>query len=264
MWAQRGLWTRKSYTCVYTYHTLMSLSDSGESVHKEPVTSTQLVLRIWHPDCWTLETTESADAGMVAHGVYVVDGLINARVTAYGDSIAAVETLIEEIETSSHTRSVQRITQTFEPRGRKVTEGNTTENLIVRYDEENSIHDALVRRGFVPAEPIRIHGGREYWTVITNGPRSALRSNLEEIEQEMEAEISIQSTGPARSKDWATVLGDDLSQRQREVIELARRSGYYAWPRESSAADLAAELDISKTTLLEHLRKAESKVLGMK
>ena len=240
----------------------MSLSNTGESVHGDPTTNSQLVLSIWHPGCWTLETTESSDAGLVAHGVYVIDGFVNARVTAYGDNIADVETLVETAESSPHTESVQRITQTFEPRGQKVTAGNTTENLLVRYAEDNSIHDTLVTRGFVPTEPIRIHGGREYWTVVAAGPRAELTARLDEIERTMDADISIQSTGPARTKDWATVLGDDLSQRQREVIELARRRGYYAWPRETSAADLAAELDISKTTLLEHLRKAESKVLG--
>ena len=55
---------------------------------------------------------------------------------------------------------------------------------------------------------------------------------------------------------------DDLSERQREVYDLARAEGYYSWPRETSAGDLAAELDVSKATLLEHLRKAESKLLG--
>ena len=242
----------------------MSLTDSGESIYDGPITSSQLVLSIWHPDCWTLEATESANAGLVAHGVYVIDGLVNARVTAYGDSIADVEALIETVESSSHTDSIQRITQTFEPRGQKVTAGNTAENLLVRYSEEHSIHNALVTRGFVPAEPIRIHGGREYWTVVASGPRTELTAHLNEIERTMDADITIQSTGPARTKDWAAVLSDDLSQRQREVIELARQRGYYAWPRETSAADLAAELDISKTTLLEHLRKAESKVLGPK
>jgi len=51
-----------------------------------------------------------------------------------------------------------------------------------------------------------------------------------------------------------------LSERQREVFKLARRRGYYEWPREVSATELAEELDVSKATALEHLRKAEAKI----
>jgi predicted DNA binding protein len=45
------------------------------------------------------------------------------------------------------------------------------------------------------------------------------------------------------------------------VYEHARNAGYYEWPREASTRELADELDVSKTTLLEHLRKAEAKLL---
>ncbi|MFB9806956.1 helix-turn-helix domain-containing protein [Haladaptatus pallidirubidus] len=52
-----------------------------------------------------------------------------------------------------------------------------------------------------------------------------------------------------------------LSSRQAEVIELALVSGYFDWPRKIEAQDLASELDIAHPTFLEHLRKAEKKLL---
>jgi predicted DNA binding protein len=52
-----------------------------------------------------------------------------------------------------------------------------------------------------------------------------------------------------------------LSSRQAEVIELALASGYFDWPRKVEAQDLASELDIAHSTFLEHLRKAEKKLL---
>jgi len=55
--------------------------------------------------------------------------------------------------------------------------------------------------------------------------------------------------------------GGTLSARQAEVIELALEHGYFEWPREIDAEALAAELDIAHPTLLEHLRKAEKKLL---
>jgi predicted DNA binding protein len=45
------------------------------------------------------------------------------------------------------------------------------------------------------------------------------------------------------------------------VFLFAREHGYYEWPRNVTARELAEEFDITKTTFLEHLRKAESKLL---
>ncbi|MWG34519.1 helix-turn-helix domain-containing protein [Halomarina oriensis] len=53
-----------------------------------------------------------------------------------------------------------------------------------------------------------------------------------------------------------------LSARQSEVVTLAYESGYFDWPRRSDAETLAAELGISHTTFLEHLRKGERKLIG--
>lgn len=53
----------------------------------------------------------------------------------------------------------------------------------------------------------------------------------------------------------------DLSSRQLEVIQTALEAGYFDWPRNAEAADIAADLDITHPTFLEHLRKAERKLL---
>jgi PAS domain S-box-containing protein len=55
---------------------------------------------------------------------------------------------------------------------------------------------------------------------------------------------------------------DDLTDRQREVLEAAYRAGYFSWPRESNAEEVAETLDISSATLHSHLRKAEDSLLS--
>lgn len=57
-------------------------------------------------------------------------------------------------------------------------------------------------------------------------------------------------------------LTETLTDRQREVLETAHESGYYGWPREATAADLADRLDISEPTLHKHLRAAEQKLVA--
>ena len=219
----------------------------------------RVTLDIWHPDCWTLTVTEDADGGLLGHGVYPIDGAAAGRFTVYGETDSAVERLVAAIRGSPLTDSVWEADR-LHAAGEAVP-GSASRAIVVRYAIENSINDALVSRGFIPDEPVRMHGGREYWTVIVETDRETLGERLDAVRAEKDAEIRIEDIVVPRGGP-GVLPTDDLSERQREVFDLARRRNYYAWPREASAAELAEELDIAKTTLLEHLRKAEAKLLG--
>lgn len=52
-----------------------------------------------------------------------------------------------------------------------------------------------------------------------------------------------------------------LSERQHEVVKAALEAGYYDWPRKAEAKEIAEKLDITHPTFLEHLRKAEKKLI---
>jgi len=52
-----------------------------------------------------------------------------------------------------------------------------------------------------------------------------------------------------------------LSDRQDEVVRAALHAGYFDWPRKTDAVELADQLGISHPTMLEHLRKAEKKLI---
>ena len=55
---------------------------------------------------------------------------------------------------------------------------------------------------------------------------------------------------------------DDLTERQTQALEAAYLGGYFEWPRESTAEDVAASLGVSRPTFHAHLRKAERKLLA--
>jgi PAS domain S-box-containing protein len=48
-----------------------------------------------------------------------------------------------------------------------------------------------------------------------------------------------------------------LTDRQRSVLETAYEKGYYNWPRDHTAEEIAESLDIASATLHQHLRAAE-------
>jgi predicted DNA binding protein len=220
----------------------------------------RLTLDIWHPDCWTLEVTDRVAGGLLGHGVHRIDGMANGRFTAYGDTTEEVDELLDAVRASDHTESVW---ETDDPHADADTQvpGNASRGIVVRYGLEKSINDALVSRGFIPDEPVRMYDGREYWTVIVNESRNTVHERVEAVRDEMDAEIAVELITAPRAGS-GIFRTDGLSARQREVFELARQEGYYTWPREISATELAESLDISKATLLEHLRKAEVKLLG--
>lgn len=54
---------------------------------------------------------------------------------------------------------------------------------------------------------------------------------------------------------------EDLTERQSQVLEAAYRSGYFEWPRGSTAEDVAEGFDITAPTFHAHLRKAEKGIM---
>ncbi|MUW13787.1 hypothetical protein GJ633_03250 [Halorubrum sp. CBA1125] len=53
---------------------------------------------------------------------------------------------------------------------------------------------------------------------------------------------------------------ESLTDRQLEVLEAAYRGGYFRWPRDATAEEVAELLGISSPTLHKHLRRGEARV----
>jgi len=56
---------------------------------------------------------------------------------------------------------------------------------------------------------------------------------------------------------------DDLTDRQRQVLELAVEAGYFERPRHNNTGELADALDISRATFTQHLRAAQRKLFAL-
>lgn len=59
---------------------------------------------------------------------------------------------------------------------------------------------------------------------------------------------------------FRATLTESLTDRQLEALRIAYASGYFAWPRESTAEECADALGVSQPTFTQHLRAAQAKL----
>jgi len=89
------------------------------------------------------------------------------------------------------------------------------------------------------------------------GISSSIRSFLEFVRAVMPPDtISVKTIKNGAAKD-----DDFLTEKQREVLELAVRSGYYDSGSEVTLKQLADNLGVARSTIGEHLKRAESEVV---
>jgi len=91
-------------------------------------------------------------------------------------------------------------------------------------------------------------------------PRAILDTLLEHVPGFELVVKQARERQPTAEDDPASLL-NDLTDRQLEVLRSAYLAGYYEWPRDTTAEQLADTLDIASSTLHQHLRRAERNLL---
>ncbi|WP_137283641.1 bacterio-opsin activator domain-containing protein [Halorussus salinisoli] len=121
----------------------------------------------------------------------------------------------------------------------------------------------LSEYGAKPKEAIS-EGGEA--TVVAELPADAdVRSVVEQIRARFpEVELAAKRE-TERNVQTAREFRHDLDQRltdaQRTALRASYFAGYYEWPRDSTAEDIAASLGISSPTFHQHIRKAQRELL---
>lgn len=117
----------------------------------------------------------------------------------------------------------------------------------------------LVNEGFL-VESMRYHDGGATMSGAVVG-YDVLRNVMEKAGQTVG--IQLQRVYPLHSEDEEpSRRGRDLTPAQAESIRIAHEMGYFEIPKAVTAAEVAAELGISKTAFLERLRRGQSSLFS--
>jgi DNA-binding CsgD family transcriptional regulator len=140
----------------------------------------------------------------------------------------------------------------------------------------SSVRDGL--QAYIHAEPTRIASGLlgltqqhefvldtpiEYgpeggFRVALIGQEETVRRAIEDVPDGIRVELEQLSDYDPELRELSSLLTD----RQREILNTAADLGYYEVPRRATHQDIADELDLSTTTVGEHLRKIEARMLS--
>lgn len=109
-----------------------------------------------------------------------------------------------------------------------------------------------------------ISAGWERWTLYLDDDDDIndIRASLEAAgnDTELVQSVELSEVSVTNQLDMVEFL-EEFTPRQREVLTLAIREGYYQRGQDTSIEELAEQLGIAPTTTWEHLKRAEEKVM---
>lgn len=129
----------------------------------------------------------------------------------------------------------------------------TDDRALAKYETTDTALYEFVAASSVPIEyPVVVEDGwYEFDLTTTREEFDRFVAAIEETGRHYEL-LSL-----VHSADGAGLL----TERQREVLAVALRNGYFAVPRDCALADLAAALDVDKSTASRILRRGQSRIV---
>ncbi|WP_227378543.1 bacterio-opsin activator domain-containing protein [Haladaptatus halobius] len=146
----------------------------------------------------------------------------------------------------------------------RVIESDADEGLIEVCLSESSLTMALLEQG-VRLQAGTAINGVVYLTVEAT-PDTNVRLLLDQLRQEFpELELTRKTTidRPVQPvHEFRQFIDEPLTERQYIALRTAYFAGYYDWPRQSTAEEIASVLGVTSPTFHQHLRKAQRKVFS--
>lgn len=146
---------------------------------------------------------------------------------------------------------------------------------VIRFDVSEAGEDLQTYIHFRPTGPARgmLELTREYELVVDTpirygvdgsvraaiiGAEDVVQRAIEDVPDSVRLELQQLSDYDPEIRELSSLL----TPRQREILDAAVEMGYYRVPRSANHDDIARRLDLSTTTVGEHLRKIEARLLS--
>lgn len=129
------------------------------------------------------------------------------------------------------------------------TPNETTEALLRLTREYEFVIDTPIRWDADDSGAIRVG---------LIGDDDTVQRAIESVPENIRLELEQLSEYNPESQELSAML----TERQKEILDTAVEVGYYEVPRRATHEDIAAALDLSTTTVGEHLRKIEARMLS--
>lgn len=200
--------------------------------------SIAMSIGIRHRDCWHYRLSKALAATIIVKYTYM---LPNDQLYGYQTIVSA---RIGELE--SFLTSIPQVKK-FAILSRSADRAE-----VISWAEQSSIIDSIIKKNCVFIGPTIVKNGVENWHIM-----APTREELQEAVAALErcAEIAYIRSAEVVEPDVG------LTERQMSALKAAVEMGYFETPRRSSIKDVAKRLKVSPSTAVEHLRKAEKKVL---
>lgn len=124
-------------------------------------------------------------------------------------------------------------------------------------DAVAALLDLTQEHEFVIDTPIE-YGADGSIQVAVIGQEEPVRRAIEAVPDGIRVELQQLSDYDPALRELSSLL----TPRQREILDTAAALGYYRVPRRATHQDIADELGLSTTTVGEHLRKIEARMLS--
>jgi predicted DNA binding protein len=219
----------------------------------------EYVFRIRHYGCWT-EGIDDAFPGLAATIIY------SYRLT--GTSITMIEVTgvsedqIGDVVTWLGDHEVMTAAQLV-----RYNEARGAAFISLEGDyrtETEPVLNVLLRNNCFPTIPATVTNGREHWSVLASAHEEVSQTHDQlrsigsiEVDALRQPRFDRLPTGLTGIKQAV----QDLSPRQMEVLKRAIDEGYYDSPRRCNIEELASMDSANTSTVGEHLRRSEAKIL---
>lgn len=148
----------------------------------------------------------------------------------------------------------------------------TTDELVVvtadclKSHDPSHIESYLARHGCLLLPPLRYADGAKLCRVLALDPAALSTCYRELVDDGYRVGVDSKRKVSSVTQDAPLLTLDDalptLTERQREVLQIAFETGYYEIPRRTTTEEIGRAVAVERRTAEEHLRRAENKIIA--